>query len=190
MQYMRVVNFPTQVEIKFLIEYIRNNYGIFNLKEISLAFEMAAAGKLDCDKHFQNFSPVYFSSVMNAYKKVAVEARKVEMDKFPKIEYKAPRIEDNEVIEYVMDYWETSKIKRIEFINPRAYDILWREGKLRPTPEEKERIKSEVIARMKNEAAKSGNIKDIKNEIEDDAFLQTMCKKLAVAKYLNKLFNS
>lgn len=53
----------------FLHEFIRQNYGGHTAAEIRLAFEMAITGKLDVDPVcYENFSPLYFASIMNAFR--------------------------------------------------------------------------------------------------------------------------
>jgi len=179
MQYMGLVNIPTQTELKFLIKYIQNNYGVFNLNEIGLAFEMAASGKIDCEKHFQNFSPAYFSSVMNAYRVKAAEIRrKIEPEETKETPYL--KVTDEEIIETVLDYWENSQVRRIEFINPKAYSILRKEGKINLSEDEKEKIRKQVKKNLKDENS---------DYIKDDVYIDLLCKKTAVAQYINKLIN-
>lgn len=73
-------NVPSN-ELKILLhEFIRQNYGGHTAAEIRLAFEMAVTGKLDVDPVcYENFSPLYFASIMNAFRGWAAAAvRKVE----------------------------------------------------------------------------------------------------------------
>jgi hypothetical protein len=51
-----------------LIDYINRYYKNLTLEELKLAFELGVAGQLQVDmNHYQNFSSLYFSSVINAY---------------------------------------------------------------------------------------------------------------------------
>lgn len=70
---LRAANFPNEEEKLVLIEYIKKYYGGHTAAEIKLAFEMAVAGKLDIEQVscYENFTPLYFSSIMNAYREWA-----------------------------------------------------------------------------------------------------------------------
>jgi hypothetical protein len=51
------------------MEFIESEFGWMTPEEMKLAFRMAVAGKLDVEvNHFQNFSPVYFATIANAYR--------------------------------------------------------------------------------------------------------------------------
>ena len=76
---MRAQNWPNDLEKVILHQHIVENFGGNNLEEIRLAFEMGIAGKLRFHENesivpFENFSCLYFSSVMNAYRNWSSEA--------------------------------------------------------------------------------------------------------------------
>jgi|SRR5665213_778156 len=75
---IRAQNIPNKEETAVLIDHITTNYGNHTVKEIKLAFDMAIAGKLDIDRKevvcYENFSCLYFSTTMNAYRDWAKEA--------------------------------------------------------------------------------------------------------------------
>lgn len=66
-------NVPNDREKAVLLQFIQNNYGGHTPAEIRLAFDLAVAGELDVEdvKCYENFSPLYFASIMNAYRKWA-----------------------------------------------------------------------------------------------------------------------
>lgn len=72
---LRSQNWPQDEEKIILIAHIIENFGGNRIEEIKLAFDMAIAGKLDLDdvKCYENFSCAYFSQIMNAYRKWAVQ---------------------------------------------------------------------------------------------------------------------
>jgi hypothetical protein len=74
---LRAQNLPNDLEKLVLVQHIQENFGGNNLDEIRLAFDMAIAGKLDLKsdevKCYENFSCVYFSLIMNAYRKWSAE---------------------------------------------------------------------------------------------------------------------
>lgn len=62
-------NLPSELQKMVLIEFIESEFAWMTPEEMKLAFKMAVAGKLDVEiNHFQNFSPIYFATVANAYR--------------------------------------------------------------------------------------------------------------------------
>lgn len=66
-------NVPNENEKAVLLQFIQKNYGGHTPNEIRLAFDLAVAGELELDdvKCYENFSPLYFATIMNAYRKWA-----------------------------------------------------------------------------------------------------------------------
>lgn len=73
---LRANNWPTDEEKLLLQQHIVRFYGNHTLDEIRLAFDMAITGRLDVQANcYENFSCLYFSTIMNAYRQwVAREA--------------------------------------------------------------------------------------------------------------------
>lgn len=69
---LRAHNLPNEEESVVLVEHIYTNFGGHTAEEIKLAFEMAMAGKLELKPDeincYENFSCLYFSRIMNAYR--------------------------------------------------------------------------------------------------------------------------
>jgi len=56
-------------EIILLAQFIKENYGTFNLTDIQEAVKMSATDKLGIEvEHYGNISPSYISKILNAYK--------------------------------------------------------------------------------------------------------------------------
>ena len=74
-------NLPTDEEKAVLFTHIVSEYGNHTHQEILLAFDMAITGKLGIDaKCYENFTCLYFSDIMNAYRKWASETYKQKVD--------------------------------------------------------------------------------------------------------------
>ena len=88
---LRGQNFPTGVTKAMLLDHIFNNFGNHTPDEIRLAFNLAASGKLlsmeevNC---YENFSCLYFSKIMNAYRAWAEQAYQQNETPVAQIEYK------------------------------------------------------------------------------------------------------
>ena len=89
------INNPGDVKLAILEDWIRTEYGNFTINEVKVAFKQMVAN--DFIDHYQNFSPAYFSQVMDRYKKKANEIRKM----IPQERVEAiPHLTDLEIIDY------------------------------------------------------------------------------------------
>jgi len=70
---LRERNFPNPIEGLFLYQFIVDNYGEHTIEEIKLAFQKALKSELDIPYDdvncYENFSTVYFTRVMNSYRR-------------------------------------------------------------------------------------------------------------------------
>ena len=86
---------PDKIKMSVLEDWIRTEYGNFTINEVKVAFKQMVAN--DYIDHYQNFSPAYFSQVMDRYKKKANEIRKM----IPQEQVEAiPHLTDLEIIDY------------------------------------------------------------------------------------------
>lgn len=69
---LRFVNYPNDLETLFLHQYLKETFGGHSLNEVKLAFKKAVNGELNLKPEeihcFENFSPLYLSRIMNAYR--------------------------------------------------------------------------------------------------------------------------
>lgn len=74
---LRAQNIPVDEEKEFLLMYILQHYGTHSAAEVRMAFDMAVQGRLNLDprdvKCYENFSIIYFASIMNSYRQWAAE---------------------------------------------------------------------------------------------------------------------
>lgn len=137
---LRANNWPKDEEKAVLLSHIVNNYGGHTPKEILLAFEMGMADQLDFGDGesivcYENFSCLYFSSVMNAYRRWAKEGYKMNVKEVPKLD--APKEEMSE--QTYQDWYKSTaadygsgKIKSLEFLPPMIADWLIGKGEIDP----------------------------------------------------------
>jgi hypothetical protein len=86
---------PDKIKMSVLEDWIRSEYGNFTINEVKVAFKQMVAN--DFIDHYQNFSPAYFSQVMDRYKKKANQIRKM----IPQERQEAiPHLTDLEIIDY------------------------------------------------------------------------------------------
>ena len=147
---LRSQNWPSDEEKMVLIEHIIKHFGGHTCEEIKLAFDMAMEGKLEETNKmgkivlveancYENFSCLYFSSIMSAYRAWAKEAyRYLSQEKEPMLLEQNKKITDEEMEEWVNSWDETIKVvDNPLMIPPTFYDWLTNKGLLNLTKEQK-----------------------------------------------------
>jgi hypothetical protein len=175
---------PTIELFAFLCEFVIKNYGQFKLKELGVAFELYAMGKLSVDKAI-TFTPKFFGDVMAAYKPIAVQVRqKTYVEPAP---VEVPKLEDDEIIEALYQNWEKSAKKGWELLNTMAFDVLWKRKVLNKEnlgQDKAQDIKNKIIAHYKAIAKHHKDLEKLNNEI----FIKNECKRYTLYLFLhNKL---
>lgn len=171
---------PTPEEFDFMVNFVIDNYKRFCIKELGCAFELYALNKLDVDKSIK-FTPKFVGEVLSAYEKISVKVRKsivVQEPEPPVIE-----ISDDEILDYVIDYWKTSVKKNFILLNEKAFDILWKRKILNSsivTKEKADAIRNKVIAIVMTSQSNSA-----KESLSSETFVRTLCKKYTLSLYLD-----
>jgi len=127
---VKAENWPVPEEKAILLAHIRKYYGRHTLGEIGLAFELAINGRLELARNevscYENFSCIYFSRIMNAYRKWA----------FPRALYVAegkvlPELPPANADEFFSEWWLEFVVQvkagglRVEFVPMSLF--IWKE---------------------------------------------------------------
>jgi hypothetical protein len=171
---------PTIELFHFLCEFVIKNYCNYKLKELGVAFELYAMGKLSVDKAI-TFNPKFFGDVMAAYKPIAVQVRNKTYTEPPPVDI--PKINDDEVIEALYQNWEKSAKKDWKLLNTMAFDILWKRKDLNTTnlsKDKAEKIKAKVIAYYKVNAKTEKELE----RLMDKTLIKNECKRYSLYLYL------
>ncbi len=171
---------PTIELFQFLCEFVIKNYGNYKLKELGVAFELYALGKLSVDKAIM-FTPKFFGDVMSAYKPIAIQVRNKTYTQPPALDI--PKINDDEIIEALYQNWDKSTKKDWKLLNIMAFDILWKRKDLNTTnlsKEVAEKIKAKVIAYYKVNAKTDKELE----RLTDELFIKNECKRYSLYLFL------
>ena len=171
---------PTMEIFEFLLQFVIKNYGNYKLKELGVAFELYAMGKLSVDKAI-TFNPKFFGDVMAAYKPIAIQVRNKTYTEPPPVDI--PKINDDEVVEALYQNWEKSAKKDWKLLNTMAFDILWKRKDLNTTNLSKEiaeKIKAKVIAYYKVNAKTEKELE----RLMDETLIKNECKRYSLYLYL------
>lgn len=175
---------PTIELFQFLCEFVIKNYGNYKLKELGVAFELYAMGKLSVDKAIM-FTPKFFGDVMAAYKPIALQVRQKTYVEPQSVEI--PKLQDDEVIEALYENWDKSAKRGWELLNTMAFDILWKRKELNKenlSQEKADQIKNKIIAHYKAQAKTPKDLEKLNNEL----FIKNECKRYTLYLFLqNKL---
>ena len=66
-------NLPNAEQKLILIDFIQRKFPTITTDEIIVAFQFMVSGELELVEHYQNFNAIYFSQVINNYKKRRIE---------------------------------------------------------------------------------------------------------------------
>lgn len=175
---------PTMEIFEFLLQFVIKNYGNYKLKELGVAFELYAMGKLSVDKAIM-FTPKFFGDVMAAYKPIALQVRQKTYVEPQPVEI--PKLQDDEVIEALYENWNKSVKRGWELLNTMAFDILWKRKELNKenlSQDKADQIKNKIIAHYKAQAKTPKDLEKLNNEL----FIKNECKRYTLYLFLqNKL---
>jgi hypothetical protein len=182
--------YPDTQEMLVIEDFIRTSYPLFTIQEFRLAFKMAVQGKLDCStEHYEKFSPKFIGQVMSAYTKKALEVRKMIKPIINEIE--PPKLSDDEIVLFTQKEWlESPKNDFNKVFNAnKVFAILLKQGKLKFKDEEMMQIVNIVREEnlIKMNKLYGLDAKNFRESIKDNNFVDTQCKKLALAKYFEGL---
>lgn len=142
---IRGQNLPDEEEKKVLIHHIYTHYGEHTTEEVKLAFEMGIEGKLNVDmRAFENFSCLYFSQVMNAYREWSRKEIKSVKDTFWNRVEEEESLPKKSLSDETMEEWMRDQRRQIEegkltieFVPMMLYDYAVSRQLITPTNEEK-----------------------------------------------------
>lgn len=122
---LRIVNLPAPAEKAVLLMHIITEYGNHTLEEIKLAFDLAISGKLELKEVscYENFSCLYFSTIMNAYRVWAKETYKQTKIDVPAIEGNKTEMTEEEKTEWINE-WRIKDSINMVLIPLPFYDWL------------------------------------------------------------------
>lgn len=144
---LREANIPEKDELSLLIHHLLTQYGSHTCEEIRLAFDMAIGGQLDLlpgesVNCYENFSCLYFSSIMNAYRRWAAQAHR---------QLAPEQIQETEpadTSDEAMEAWllDTKKsLVRVDLLPVMLYEWLEQKGRIKKTAAEKHEYLQEAV---------------------------------------------
>lgn len=202
---IREANIPGKDECGILIHHLITQYGNHSCDEIRLAFDMAIAGNLDLlpgesVNCYENFSCLYVSSIMNAYRRWAVQAHRQLVADFE------PEQQPEDTSDEAMEKWllEIKKIPiKVDLLPVMLYDWLEQKDRIKKTAAEKHEYLQEAVMYRQSKLIKAfeehmnqqnrDTLQDFNRMKESGEFtgsevsiLKALAKKIILFEYLNE----
>lgn len=186
MQLVGIVN-PGEVKLAILEDWIRTEYGNFTINEVKVAFKQMVAN--DFIDHYQNFSPAYFSQVMDRYKKKANEVRKM----IPQEREEAiPHLTDLEIIDYsYQEYKQLENRNYDKLFNPLSVFTKLNATGIKKWTKEDGAIAKKKLTEIITYKANKMDIISAKQYRDEwtDSWLKNQARAVAVALYFEEQIN-
>lgn len=179
---------PNNADLLIMYKSIMEEYPNIKIGEISLAFDLAAKGKLDIEAEtYQNFSMLYIHRLLRAFARYGMQ--KLNEIK-PKEESKwQPRfISDDEKIETAFDCFKKFRQWDNIVFGIDVFHILHKRGNIIVTASETYEKVISAMSEKLYEGSRQDKI-DIKNKMKDEDYLENQCRRMAVSEYFTKLIN-
>jgi hypothetical protein len=177
---------PSNEDLLMMYKSIMEEYPNIKIGEISLAFDLAAKGKLDMEAEtYQNFSMLYLHRLLRAFARYGMQ----KLNEIKPAEEKKwnPRfVTDDEKIETAFDCY--SKFRQWDNIvfGIDVFHILHKRGKIIVEVEDT----YEKVLKAMNDRMFQGSRQDkidIKNKLKDDDYMEHQCYRMAVSQYFDKI---
>ena len=177
---------PSNEDLLIMYKSIMEEYPNIKIGEISLAFDLAAKGKLDMEAEtYQNFSMLYLHRLLRAFARYGMQ----KLNEIKPAEEKKwnPRfVTDDEKIETAFDCY--SKFRQWDNIvfGIDVFHILHKRGKIIVEVEDT----YEKVLKAMNDKMFEGSRQDkidIKNKLKDDDYMEHQCYRMAVSQYFDKI---
>jgi len=181
---------PSEFEYQVLTTELRTQYAGLALKELDLAFTLAARDVLDFNAEtYQAMTVFYLNKMLSSYLRWAAQKQYVDriLDEPKQPEF--DKVEEDEIIRTSFESFKKFKKWNAIFNSLGTFRILLERDLIDMTQESREeivRITEQAIKQMASEVEYEDRYQ-ILNQLEDDDAMELNCKRMAVAQYFNKI---
>ena len=179
---------PNNADMLIMYKSIMDEYPNIKIGEISLAFDLAAKGKLDIEAEtYQNFSMLYLHRLLRAFARYGMQKLN-DIKPVEESKWQPGFITDDEKIETAFDCYKKFRIWDSIVFGVDVFHILHKQGKIIVEVEDT----YDKVLKAMNEKMFEGSRQDkidIKNKMNDDDYMENQCMRMAVSQYFTKLIN-
>jgi hypothetical protein len=181
---------PSEFEYQVLTTELRTQYAGLALKELDLAFTLAARDQLDFNAEtYQAMTVFYLNKMLSSYLRWAAQKQFVDriLDEPKQPEF--DKVEEDEIIRTSFESFKKFKKWDAIFNSLGTFRILIERDLIDMTEGSREEIVT-ITEQAIKQLAQQVDHEDrqtILNQLEDDDAMELNCKRMAVAQYFNKI---
>jgi hypothetical protein len=176
---------PTPPEFNYMVDMLQKDYANLPIGELDLAFELMAKNKLDENPEtYQNFSVLYLSRMMGAYARYVRANYQEPKQEFIQIEQ--PKLDTQEMFDFVLDIYLKSKDKRFDtiFMALEVFKHILKNNLMEFNYSE---IYNLTLIKLKERIIDRESKNKINEILRDEDQLENMCRRMAVKIYFDSL---
>lgn len=178
---------PTESEMVNMYKSVIDEYPNLKIGEFSLAFDLAAKGKLDIEvETYQNFSMLYLHRILRSFARYGMQKLNEIKPKQEESKWQPREVLDDEKVELAKEcYLKFRQWDNIVF-GIDAFKILYNRGMLKFNSVE---IVKEVKELMTATMIKGNRYhkQDMREKMADDNYMEHQCYRLVLSKYFDSL---
>ena len=179
---------PSEWEYQILTTELRTQYLGLTIKELDLAFRLAARDQLDYNAEtYQTMSVFYLNKMLSSYLRWAAQKQFIEKIKEP--EKQLTSVDEDEIVETSFQSFKKFKRWNVIFNSLGTFKILDKRGLIDLSQSGIDEILSITEQAVRQHAAQVEYEErdEILAELNDDLAMELNCRRMAVAQYFNKI---
>lgn len=181
---------PSEFEYQVLTTELRTQYAGLALKELDLAFTLAARDQLDFNAEtYQAMTVFYLNKMLSSYLRWANQKQWVDRILDEPKPNALTTIEEDEIIQTSFDSFKKFQKWNVIFNSLGTFRILAERDLIDMSQEGRDAMVklTEQAVRQLAQEVEYEDRQSILNELEDDDDMELNCKRMAVAQYFNKI---
>lgn len=178
---------PSQPEMVNMYKSVLEEYPNLKIGELSLAFNLAAKGKLDMEAEtYQNFSMLYLHRILRSFARYGMQKISEMKPRQEESKWQPREVLDDEKVALALECYKKFKQWDNIVFGIDSFKILYNRGVLKFNSVE---IVKEVKELMTAKMMKSHTYtkQDIRALMEDDDYMENQCYRLVLSKYFDTL---
>lgn len=178
---------PSQPEMVNMYKSVLEEYPNLKIGVLSLAFSLAAKGKLDMEAEtYQNFSMLYLHRILRSFARYGMQKLSEMKPKQEESKWQPREVMDDEKVSLALECYKKFKQWDNIVFGIDSFKILYNRGVLKFNSVE---IVKEVKELMTAKMMKSHTYtkQDIRALMEDDDYMEHQCYRLVLSKYFDTL---
>lgn len=175
---------PTEAELAIMHKSVTEEYPNIKIGEITLAFDLAAKGKLDVEvETYQNFSMLYLHRILRAFARYGM-AKLNDIKPERSSNWNPQPIPDDEKIDICFDSYKRFGQWDCMVFQLQVFNILHKRGEIIVSPTKTlQKVKKMMQDQMITGSSRKKN--EIAQQLNDDEYLENQCRRMAVADYFD-----